>query len=173
MLKTGKDWFALIISLLIPHAAGAIGSLFTISAIPLWYSTLTLPAFAPPSWVFGPAWTTLYTLMGIALFLVWRTRGARTLNASKEETRVRGRARTIGLYMFGIQMVLNLLWSIIFFGMQSPIAALIDIILLDIFIALTIVYFYRVRVSAALLLTPYMAWILFATALNLGIVILN
>jgi len=154
----------LIVCLLICHAAGALGSVFTFTAIPLWYSTLILPSFAPPNWIFGPVWTLLYTLMGVALFMVWRTRGG-----SVEK----GRSRKFGLWFFGIQLALNALWSILFFGLQNPLYGLIDIVLLLISILITLIYFARVNKKASYLLIPYLLWVAFATALNGMIVLLN
>lgn len=164
MLKTGKDWMVLITCLLICHAAGAVGSLFTVASIPLWYNTLVLPAFSPPNWVFGPVWTLLYTLMGIALYIVWRSRGGSVEKA---------RNRKWGLSVFGIQLVLNALWSILFFGLRDPLYALVDIVLLLLFIIATIFFFYRVRPVAAYLLVPYVLWVGFATLLNYNIMVLN
>ena len=111
--------------------AGAVGSLFTTPAIPTWYATLVKPALNPPSWVFGPVWTVLYILMGIALYLVW----------------IKGWERKdvkVAMAIFGVQLILNVLWSYLFFGLQSPVLALIAIVLLWIAILMTILAFYRV-----------------------------
>lgn len=140
--------------------AGAVGSLFTTPAIPTWYATLVKPALNPPSWVFGPVWTVLYILMGIALYLVW----------------IKGWERKdvkVAMAIFGVQLILNVLWSYLFFGLQSPFLALIEIVLLWIAILMTILAFYRVSVPAAVLLVPYILWVTFASYLNYGIYVLN
>lgn len=159
MLNT-KDLLKLTISIGISLSAGFVGSLFTAPAIPGWYSTLTLPELAPPSWVFAPVWTTLYVLMGVALFLVWR----------------KGLESTVAKFAvawFVVQLVLNALWSYLFFGLQSPAIAFIDINLLIVSILITIFAFRKVSVLAAWLLVPYLAWVGFATYLNLMIWVIN
>jgi tryptophan-rich sensory protein len=143
----------LIISLALPLAAGLIGSLFTAPAIPTWYAELSKPFFGPPNWIFAPVWTTLYILMGIALYRVWAYRGLVTL--------------------FVIHLVFNALWSILFFGLQSPLLGLFDILLLLGLIILMTIKFYRVDRLAAYLLVPYLAWVSFATLLNFSIWWLN
>jgi len=164
MPKNLLEWRALIFSILLCQSAGVVGSLFVFSAIPFWYATLTLPPFAPPGWVFGPVWTLLYILMGVSLYIVWRSRGG-----SIEK----GRIRTHGLTVFAVQLVLNALWSVLFFGLQSPLWGLIDIAALDIAVFITLLYFWRVQKSSALLLIPYFVWILFASVLNGFIYYLN
>ena len=150
----------LLIAIGVSELAGIIGSLFTSSAIPNWYSTIEKPALNPPPWVFGPVWTTLYALMGIAAFLVWK-RGW-----EKKEVK-------LALGMFGIQLFLNAIWSIIFFGMQNPGWALVDILFLWFAIVLTMVLFYKISKPAMYLLIPYILWVSFATYLNYAIWILN
>jgi tryptophan-rich sensory protein len=140
--------------------AAVIGSAFTMPAIPTWYATLLKPALNPPAWVFGPVWTVLYILMGIALYLVW-SRGWSQKNVQ------------VAMVIFAVQLVLNVLWSYLFFGLQSPFFALIEIVLLWVAIVMTIGAFYRVSVPAALLLLPYLLWVTFATYLTYGIYILN
>jgi len=105
--KKLKDIFKLLISIVVCQCAGLIGSLFTITAIPTWYATLEKPPFTPPTWLFAPAWTTLYLLMGISAFIIWR-RGL-------ESRRIK-----IALLVFLIQLVLNALWAVVFFELQSP-----------------------------------------------------
>lgn len=141
-------------------AAGFVGSIFTAPAIPVWYATLQKPFFTPPSWVFGPAWTALYILMGVALFLVW--------NKSIQDRKVK-----IAMSIFGVQLVLNFLWSIIFFGLQSPFYALVEIVILWLAILLTIIKFYRIDKRASFLLVPYILWVSFASVLNYYLWILN
>ncbi|MFA7198446.1 MAG: TspO/MBR family protein [Methanoculleus sp.] len=140
--------------------AGLIGSVFTIPAIPGWYAALVKPALIPPSWVFGPVWTALYILMGIALYLVW-IRGW-------DQKHVK-----VAMAIFGVQLILNILWSFLFFGLQSPFFALIEVVLLWIAILMTIGAFYRVSVPAAVLLVPYLLWVTFAAYLTYGVYILN
>ncbi|HOI13928.1 MAG TPA: tryptophan-rich sensory protein [Methanoculleus sp.] len=140
--------------------AGFIGSLFTTPAIPTWYAGLIKPALNPPAWVFGPVWTTLYILMGIALYLVW-SKGWERKNVQ------------VATAIFAVQLALNVLWSYLFFGMQAPFFAFIEIILLWIAIFMTIAAFYRVSVPAAVLLVPYIIWVTFAAYLNYGIYVLN
>lgn len=150
----------LFITIGVSELAGIIGAVFTASAIPTWYAGLVRPEFAPPSWVFGPVWTTLYALMGVAAFLVWR--------AGWEKREVK-----LALGIFGVQLILNTLWSILFFGFQSPFAAFIEIIFLWIAILATIVVFAKISRSAAWLLAPYIIWVSFAAYLNFAFWSLN
>ena len=144
------NWFKLIISLIIPQLAAIIGGLFTAKSIPTWYATLIKPSFNPPNWLFGPVWTTLYLLMGISLYLVW--------NSQKDFK--------VALIIFGIQLGLNLLWSILFFGLHQPLWAFIEIIFLWIFIVLNIIFFYKISPVAGLIQIPYLLWVSFAALLN-------
>jgi benzodiazapine receptor len=155
-----KDIFVLIAAILLCEAAGIIGSLFTFSEIPGWYATLVKPSFSPPNWVFGPVWTLLYALMGISLYLIWKK--------GQEKIDVK-----LPLAIFGIQLFLNFLWSILFFGMHSPLFGLICIIFLWLSIAATILLFYKISKNAAYLLTPYILWVSFASILNASIWMLN
>jgi len=152
-------WLKLIFAIIIAQLAGAIGGLFTITSTGSWYSNLIKPSFNPPNWLFGPVWILLYFLMGISLYLV--------LTSKKSKN------RKIGLYLFFTQLVLNSVWSILFFGLQNPLFAFIEIILLWAAILLTIIYFYKVKKTASYLLIPYLAWVTFAAILNLSIHILN
>ena len=154
------NFLKLVLCIAIAQAAGLIGSLFTMPAIGSWYSTLTRPEFAPPNWIFGPVWTTLYLLMGIAAFLVWQK------GLDKKEVK-------IALAIFGVQLILNTLWSIIFFGLQSPGWAFVEIVILWVAIAATIVSFAKVSKIAAWLLAPYILWVSFAAYLNFMIFWLN
>jgi tryptophan-rich sensory protein len=151
MSKT--DLLKLILSIVICQAAGFIGSLFTSRSIPTWYASLKRPSFAPPNWVFSPVWITLFVLMGISLYLVWR------MLPKGENVRT-------AIILFAVQLVLNMLWSIIFFGLQSPFAAFVEIIFLWMAILLTIIVFFRVSTIAAALLIPYILWVSFAAVLN-------
>lgn len=149
----------LVVSLGVAQLAGIIGSVFTAPNIQGWYAGLAKPWFNPPNWVFAPAWTTLFILMGLALFLVWE----------KGRDNIRGRPGQV----FGVQLVLNVLWSVLFFGLQSPGLALIEIVILWVAIAFNIVVFWRVRKASGYLLLPYIAWVSFAAVLNLWVFLLN
>ena len=142
----------------ISFAAGAIGSLFTLSEIPTWYASLTKPSWTPPSYVFGPVWNTLYLMMGIAAALVW----------------LRGTfGRFLAIWVFIAHLVVNALWSIAFFGMHELLLALILIAMLWVMIVIMIALFARHSKLAAWLLVPYLAWGSYATTLNAGILFLN
>jgi len=151
---------ALIAAIIISLSAGAIGTVFTGPAIPGWYAQLEKPPLTPPEWAFGPVWTTLYILMGISVFLVWREGWHR-------------RDVRLGIGLFGLQLVLNALWSYLFFGLQSPLYGLIEIIALWVVLLATILWFYRISRVAAVLLIPYIAWVTIAMYLNAGIWLLN
>ncbi len=155
-----KNILKLIASILVCQLAGMIGAVATSSAIQTWYVTLNKPFFTPPNWLFAPVWLTLYTLMGISLFLIWRQG-------------VQDRHVKSALAIFGIQLLLNAFWSIAFFGLRSPLAGLSVILMLWIAIAATIVKFLPLSKPAGLLLVPYILWVSIAAALNLAIVLLN
>lgn len=139
------------------EAVGIIGSFFTINSISSWYSTLNKPFFSPPNWLFGPVWTLLYLLMGIAIFLILEKR-------KKIKKAVQ---------LFLIQLALNFMWSPVFFGLKSPLLGLFNIVLMLIFIVLTTKEFYKINKTSAYLMMPYLAWVSFATLLNLAILLLN
>ena len=147
-------------SILVCFLAGGLGSIFTVPAIPTWYAGLNKPFFSPPNWLFGPAWTTLYILMGIALFLVWQ-KG--TKNKKVREA----------LKLFGMQLLLNASWSPVFFGAKSLFLAFIIIVFMWIFILKTILAFDKIDKKAGYLLYPYLAWVSFATILNFSVWLLN
>jgi len=157
---SGPILLKLLASLAAVLAAGGIGSLATMKAIPTWYRGLAKPSFNPPNWLFGPAWTLLYLLMAVAAFLVWKQGfGAPGVK--------------LALAVFLVQLVLNALWSILFFGMRSPLAGLVDIAVLWLTILATIVLFFRVSTAAGILLLPYITWVSFAAVLNAAILRLN
>ncbi len=158
--NTKKYILKLVVSIVACLAAGAIGSIFTRSAIPTWYATLEKPAFNPPNWLFAPVWTLLDILMGIAAFLVWRK--------GLENRQVR-----IALIAFLVQLILNALWSVVFFGLQSPLYGLIVITVLWIAILFTTLKFYSISRAAGVLLWPYLLWVTFAAVLNESIWLLN
>lgn len=157
---TVKSPAALLAAVLGCVIAGSIGSVVTITGPGSWYALLVKPAFQPPGWIFGPMWTLLFILMGIALYLVWEK------GTGRPEVR-------FALAVFGIQFIFNILWSFLFFGLRSPLLGLINVIILWWLILATIVTFSRVRKSAAYFLLPYIAWVSFATVLNATIYILN
>lgn len=150
--------FALCIA--IPLGVGAVGSIFTLSAIPTWYATLQKPFINPPNWVFAPVWTALYILMGISLWLILKN-GIRTFLERQ------------GAILFSLQLGVNLLWSLVFFGMHSVTCGLIIIVILCALIAATIYTFNKVSNHAAWLLVPYFLWSCFAAVLNAMIFMLN
>jgi len=149
----------LVISLLLPLSVGAVAGMFTSQAVPTWYASLNRPSFSPPNCVFGPVWTSLYILLGISFFLIW-----------KEEA---SKVRDLAVWVFLIQMLLNFAWSFLFFYFNLIGAALIEIILLWISIALMIYLFYKIKPVAAYLNIPYLLWVSFATILNAGYYFLN
>ncbi len=159
-MKTIKDWLELAGFVVLSQGAGIVGSLFTAPSIDGWYAQLLRPELAPPNWVFAPVWTTLFFLMGVAAFLVWRKR-----------RRHKGVWIALGIFVF--QLVLNTLWSIIFFGLRNPGGAFIEILFLWVAIAVTIGMFAKISKPAALLLVPYIAWVSFAAYLNYMIWVLN
>ena len=126
-----------------------------------WYASLAKPEWTPPPWVFGPAWTILYAMMALAAWRLWRRLGSRPLEARR------------ALVLFAVQLALNLAWTPVFFGMQRPDLALVVILLLWVAIAATIVAAWQACKTAAALLMPYLAWVTFATALNMAIWRLN
>ena len=155
-----KDVIKLVVAIAIAELAGVVGSIFTTPSIQTWYATLAKPEFAPPNWIFAPVWTTLFVLMGIAAFLIWRK------GLSRRDVK-------IALGVFLGQLVLNTLWSIIFFGLHSPGGAFIEIIFLWLAILATIIVFARISKPAAWLLVPYILWVSFAGYLNYAIWTLN
>lgn len=155
-----KNLPKLITSIIGCQLVGIIGSVFTVSSIPTWYASLNKPWFAPPNWIFGPVWTTLYLMMGISFYLVW-------IQGWKKQ-----KVRTAGFY-FLAQLGLNFIWSPLFFGLQSPLIALVVIVALLVLIVLTMKQFYPLSKPAFYLLVPYLLWVSFATVLNAGIWVLN
>jgi len=153
----------LIVAVVVSELAGIIGSIFTSPAIPEWYAGLVKPALNPPSWVFAPVWIALYALMGISLYLVWKS----------DPAIVDPTLRKKGIALFFIQLALNSLWSILFFGMKNPFLAFAEIIFLWIAILGTIFVFSNISKKAAWLLIPYILWVSFAAYLNYSIMMLN
>ncbi len=139
---------------------GVIGSLFTSSAVNGWYLTLEKPVLNPPSWIFGPMWTLLYIMMGVAAFIIWKKGWSR-------------RDVKLALLIFGVQLLLNAGWSIIFFGLRSPGWALLELIVLWFIILWMMVIFYRISKPTIYLILPYLIWTGFAGYLNYAIWSLN
>ncbi|WP_422014968.1 TspO/MBR family protein [Reyranella sp.] len=158
-LGTGRDLLALALFVGICLAIGGLGGAVTASSVAEWYPTLNKPSFNPPNWVFGPVWTTLYVMMGIAAWRVWR---------AVERDTARG-----PLAVFALQLAVNLGWSIAFFGLRDPGLAVVVIVVLDLLVLATALMFRRIDGLAALLLVPYLAWIAFATILNVAVWRLN
>ncbi len=142
-------------------AVGYLSSLVTIDSVKTWYPTIQKPFFNPPNWIFGPMWTLLYILMGIAGGLVWNQ-----LENNKELVKK-------GLLFFTVQLVLNALWSYLFFGLHNILLALIEIILLLLIIIETYLIFKKIDKTAGKLFIPYILWVSFATVLTISIYILN
>ncbi|MCX7784825.1 MAG: tryptophan-rich sensory protein [candidate division WOR-3 bacterium] len=148
-----KDIIKLLISIIVCQGAGFVGSIFTTPNIPVWYATLKKPSITPPNWLFAPVWTILFLLMGISAYLVWRYDLA--------NPRVR-----IALIIFIIQLIVNISWSLVFFGLKSPSAGFFVIIALWLLILLTIIHFTNISIAAGILLIPYILWVSFASVLN-------
>ncbi len=154
-----KNWQRILISILGCEMVGLAGTPFTLAAIPSWYAYLNKPFFAPPNWLFGPAWTLLYFLMGLAVSIVWNQKqNKKTKEAIK---------------FFLVQLGLNFIWTPLFFGLRSPKLGLLVILAMWAFIFLTIKKFLPIKKLSAYLMIPYLAWVTFATALNIAIMVLN
>ncbi len=152
--------YKLVTSIVVCQLAGLIGGIFTAPAIPTWYAALQKPSFTPPNWLFAPAWTTLYLLMGIAAFAVWRN----GLDSQRVKT---------ALSYFLAQLLLNVLWSVAFFGLKSPLSGVLVIAGLWVAILVTILKFFGISRVAGILFLPYIMWVTFAAALNVSVWILN
>lgn len=161
-LPERRPWVTLATAIIATEIVGASGSIFTTMGLESWYPALTSPSLAPPNWVFAPVWSTLFALMGVAVWRIWRrTSGDRS-----------GSAR-VALLVFAIHFVVNIAWSGVFFGLQSLLWGLIVIGLLWVVIVLTMWAFARVDRPAALLLVPYLGWVTFAAYLNYAFWALN
>lgn len=149
----------LIVSILLPLLTGGIAGLFTAQSVTGWYQTLTPPSFNPPNWIFGPVWTSLYILMGVAFYLIW------TSAPSAE--------KGLAMRIYFVQLLLNFLWSFLFFYFENIRLALIEIVVLWAGILWMISTFRRINPTAAYLNVPYLLWVSFATVLNGAYVLLN
>lgn len=155
-----KNWIRLIVSIGLPLAVGAVAGMFTSSEINGWFQSIEKPSWQPPNWVFGPVWTVLYILMGIAFYLVWKNDDAKN-------------HKRMAITLWLIQLVFNFLWSFIFFKEHQLDWALGEILVLWFFILLTIIYFARISTLAAWLMVPYICWVSFASLLTFSIYELN
>ena len=150
----------MLIAIAIPVLAGGISGFFTVTGVESWYQTIQKPYWNPPNWIFGPVWTTLYVMMGIALWLVWKEDTSREL-------------KLIAGILFAAQLILNFFWSFIFFKLELPGWAFAEIVVMWIAILATIFAFAQVNKTAAWLLVPYISWVSFAGILNYTIWKLN
>lgn len=149
----------LIIAIAVPLLVGFSAGQFTAAEIPTWYASIKKPSWNPPSWVFAPVWTTLYVMMGIAWFLIWKAPATEM--------------KKWGMILFVLQLVLNFFWTFIFFAKHQPGAAFIEIVVLWLAILCTIIAFSKINKTAAWLLVPYISWVSFAAILNYTIWQLN
>ncbi|MEM1270511.1 MAG: TspO/MBR family protein [Bacteroidota bacterium] len=154
---------SLIVFVLVCQAAGGIGAVATAESVETWYQTLDKPAFTPPGWLFGPVWTLLYALMGIAAWRVWMQLRRQPGN----------RVGRTALGVFAAQLAVNTSWSFVFFGQQQVLPALVVIGVLWVLIAVTMALFFRMDRLAGWLLVPYLLWVSYATAVNAGVWVLN
>lgn len=150
----------LIISIAVCLAVGGVSGYLTAAEIPAWYSTLNKPSFNPPNWIFAPVWTTLYVLMGIALWMVWKSNVADVI-------------KNKAIFFFSVQLIFNFFWSVIFFHYHQPALAFAEILLMWLFILLTIISFHAISRPALYLMIPYLCWVSFAAVLNFAIWRLN
>lgn len=154
-----RQVLGLIVALLVCYGAAAVGGIFTASSVNTWYQTLQKPSYNPPDWVFGPVWTVLYGMMAVATWLVWRGMGVGTTR--------------LPLLLFAVQLCLNVAWSGIFFGLQQPGWAFLELCALWVAICATAALFWRVSPLAGWLMVPYLLWVSFAAVLNLNVWLLN
>lgn len=154
-----NDIVKLVVALAASFLAAIIGSVFTIPNISTWYATLNKPFFTPPDWLFAPAWTLLYLLMAVALYLVWK------LPQSKQ--------RDSAIAVYAAQLIVNVLWSVGFFGLHNLLLGLALILLMLALIVLTTYEFYKLSKPAAYAMVPYISWVVFATCLNAAVFFLN
>lgn len=158
-MKQRKLWISFVIFILICFTVQIVGSFWTKETVSTWYPKLIKPAWTPPDWVFGPVWSSLYIMIAVSGWLIYRAQYSHE--------------RTVALVFYGAQLALNFIWSFLFFSLRSPTLGLIDISLLCLLILLTIIKAWSVSRLASLLLIPYLAWVMYATTLNAGIWLLN
>lgn len=162
-----NKWPWLFFFVFICEMAGAIGSVFTIPTITTWYASLNKPMFNPPNWIFGPVWTTLYALMGISIFLM-----VQKLHDKGMKKKTDKEIKSL-VVLFFVHLAINVLWSIVFFGMHEILLAFAMILLLWMLIAVLILRFYKFSHAASWLLMPYFLWVSFASVLNFSLWRLN
>lgn len=150
-----RSLIGLAVSMGVCFGAGFVGSLFTTPSIPTWYAGLVKPSWTPPAWIFGPVWSALYGMMALALWLIWRRSGVATA--------------AVPIALFMVQLVLNVLWSLLFFGLRMPGVAFVEIVLLWLAILATLITFWRLNTAAGYLLLPYLVWTAFAGTLNFAL----
>lgn len=158
--KTGSaaQVAGLLVIVVIVFLVATAASMVTAESVATWYREINRPSWTPPNWVFGPVWTALYVMMSVSAWLVWRQRE---------------KPKKTALVVFGAQLILNGLWSLLFFGMKNPVLGFVDIVGLWIAILITIIMFFRISKLAGWLLIPYLIWVSYASSLNLGIILLN
>lgn len=152
-----NQWLVLAGFILVCLVTGGLGGWATAQSVTDWYPTLVKPSWNPPNWIFSPVWTALYLMMAVAAWLVWRSGG-----------NIRG-----AMILFFSQLALNFAWSFLFFGARSPWLGLMDITMLWLALVITVIVFFQKSAAAGLLMLPYLAWVSFATILNLAIWRLN
>jgi tryptophan-rich sensory protein len=145
----------LVLLLILCLGAGGLGAIATTPEIEGWYKTIARPSWTPPDWIFGPVWTTLYVMMAVAAWFVWKPTGFK--------------GAALPLTLFGLQLLLNIAWSWIFFGLHQPGWAFAEIVVLWLMIVATTVAFFRCSTIAGWLLVPYLAWVSFAAVLNFAL----
>lgn len=158
-MKQKQLWISFVIFILLCLIVEIVGSVWTKQTVLTWYPTLTKPSWTPPDWIFGPVWSCLYIMIAVSGWLIYRAEYSHK--------------RSVALMLYGGQLVLNFIWSFLFFSLRSPILGLIDIVLLSLLISLTIIKAWPVSRLASLLLIPYLVWVMYATSLNAGIWLLN
>lgn len=173
----------LVISVVICQLAGGVGSIFTVSEIATWYAVLNKPFFQPPNWLFGPVWTLLFLFMGISLYLVWEKNWqikfdfgklkGKAWNKYSEKFWMGSWQKANLILIFCAQLVLNVLWSVIFFSMHNLGLAFFELVMLWFAILYLIFNFYRVSKISSYLLVPYILWVSFAGILNLAVWLIN
>lgn len=154
-----KSWISLLLFVLLCLFLGFVGSVWTRETVTTWYPALIKPSWTPPNWVFGPVWTLLYLMIAMSGWLIYQAENSQN--------------RSIALGFYTIQLFLNFIWPLLFFSLQNPLWGLIDILLLCLFISLTILKAWEVRPIAAVLLIPYLFWVVYAASLNAGVWLLN
>lgn len=152
------DYKKLLISFVIAFLPGIIGSVFTFSKITTWYANINKPFFTPPNFIFGPVWTILYITLGISLYLIWNKVGT---------------LKNKFILIFFVQLILNALWTILFFGFNYLLLSYVEILILIIFVIINIFTFYKISKLSSLMLLPYLIWISFASFLTLFVFLLN